>query len=315
MRTRSTPLVTVIIPTYNAEKYLRQALRSVRRQTYRSIETIVVDDGSTDSTVQIVRQFDGVTLLMQPHGGASRARNRGLQAACGEFVKFLDSDDILCRDCISEQVEATLEAGEYSIVYSDAVVFNQEKRSRRRVATELDRSQAQDLELLRKNIPTPCPLYPRRALAEAGGFDESFLRAQEYNLHLRLSLQGYSFVRLAGAQCIIREHRSPHRISNRAQSAEMKTNRALRFRRTVDTIRSRYGAAIPDDISAYLVCGICERAAASIRHGDLREASRSCSDMIYLRPAIRPLAKGARSAFASLSKKYSTRIWRRLKTY
>jgi len=100
------PLVTIIIPVYNAEKYLRQTIESAVQQTWDNKEVIVVDDGSTDASLTIAKQYESdiVKVLSQPNKGASTARNMGLRHAKGSFIQFLDADDILSPDKISAQV-------------------------------------------------------------------------------------------------------------------------------------------------------------------------------------------------------------------
>jgi glycosyltransferase involved in cell wall biosynthesis len=87
-------LISVIIPVYNGAMFLAAALESVLGQTYQTVEIVVVDDGSTDDTVAVVRQFgNAVCYLYQPNGGPAAARNTGIAAATGEFIAFLDHDD------------------------------------------------------------------------------------------------------------------------------------------------------------------------------------------------------------------------------
>jgi glycosyltransferase involved in cell wall biosynthesis len=100
-------LVSVIIPAYNAERYLADAIESVRAQTYRSLQPIVVDDGSTDRTTSVAERFPEVELQRVDHRGVSVARNIGLRLARGEFITFLDSDDWWVPTKIEQQL-ATL---------------------------------------------------------------------------------------------------------------------------------------------------------------------------------------------------------------
>ena len=89
------PSVSVIVPVYNGEKYLAEALESIRRQDYRPLEVVIVDDGSTDRTGEIVRGFDlNLRYFRQPNRGPSAARNRGLELARGEIIAFQDADDL-----------------------------------------------------------------------------------------------------------------------------------------------------------------------------------------------------------------------------
>src|ERR1700722_9202668 len=95
----TSPLVSVVIPCYNSERYLAEAIESVRRQTYPRTEIIVIDDGSTDGTARIARSSP-VHYFYQPNSGISAARNRGLLHCHGEYVLFLDHDDCLLPKAI-----------------------------------------------------------------------------------------------------------------------------------------------------------------------------------------------------------------------
>jgi glycosyltransferase involved in cell wall biosynthesis len=90
----SPPYFSVIIPTFNREATIRETLQSVEQQTFRDFEVIVVDDGSSDSTCEIVRSFGSVKLIQQPNAGPGAARNRGAANAGGRYLAFLDSDDL-----------------------------------------------------------------------------------------------------------------------------------------------------------------------------------------------------------------------------
>lgn len=97
--------ISVIIPAWNSERYLREALNSVFAQTKQPFEVIVVDDGSTDSTCQVARAFP-VRYEYQDHAGAASARNKGLRLAQGEFIAFLDSDDLWLPQKLERQLQA-----------------------------------------------------------------------------------------------------------------------------------------------------------------------------------------------------------------
>ena len=88
------PSISVVIPAFNAEKYLGEALESVFAQGYEPLEVLVVDDASTDGTVAVADGFAGVRVIRREHGGAGAARNAGVAFATGEFIAFLDADDV-----------------------------------------------------------------------------------------------------------------------------------------------------------------------------------------------------------------------------
>jgi glycosyltransferase involved in cell wall biosynthesis len=103
------PLVSAIITVFDGEDFVGEAIRSVLAQDYRPLETIVVDDGSTDATAEVVRQFESVRYIHQPNQGPSVGRNTGVAAASGDFMAFLDSDDLWLSNKLSVQIAYHLE--------------------------------------------------------------------------------------------------------------------------------------------------------------------------------------------------------------
>ncbi len=123
---KNNPLVSVIIPVYNVEKYIEECIDSVLAQTYQNIEIILVDDGSTDSSGQICDNYaennKHIYVIHQQNGGLSAARNAGLLKADGEYVYFLDSDDYISSDAIEKLVSIT-ENDDSDVVFFDAISF------------------------------------------------------------------------------------------------------------------------------------------------------------------------------------------------
>jgi glycosyltransferase involved in cell wall biosynthesis len=117
-----TPLVSILIPAYNAERWIADTIRSALAQTWPRTEIIVVDDGSRDQTLSIAGQFasKNVSVVAQDHQGASAARNRALALSQGEFIQWLDADDLLARDKIAKQVEASERCGNDRTLFSSA---------------------------------------------------------------------------------------------------------------------------------------------------------------------------------------------------
>ncbi len=117
-----TPLVSILIPAYNAERWIADTIRSVLAQTWPRTEIIVVDDGSRDQTLSIAGQFasKNVSVVAQDNQGASAARNRALALSQGEFIQWLDADDLLARDKIAKQVEALERCGNDRTLFSSA---------------------------------------------------------------------------------------------------------------------------------------------------------------------------------------------------
>lgn len=116
------PLISVIIPAYNAEKYIRRTLKSVLTQTYPNLQIIVVNDGSTDNTADYVKNMRIkdpriLQINMENNQGVSSARNRGLLAARGQFVAFVDADDLLEANCFEEATKLITKNTEYDCVF------------------------------------------------------------------------------------------------------------------------------------------------------------------------------------------------------
>ena len=100
------PLVSVIIPTYNSSQYIKEAIDSVLAQTYKNFEIIVIDDGSTDNTKEVLAPYLSVIkYIYKNNGGPASARNRGIKEANGEFVAFLDADDVWKPDRLARGVD------------------------------------------------------------------------------------------------------------------------------------------------------------------------------------------------------------------
>ena len=99
------PLISCIVPVFNGERYLDEALDSIFAQTYRPLEVIVVDDGSTDTTAEVTTRYgDHITYIWQANAGPSAARNRGVETASGAFIAFLDADDIWHKEKLACQM-------------------------------------------------------------------------------------------------------------------------------------------------------------------------------------------------------------------
>ncbi len=118
------PRVSVLIPSWNREEYLGEAIESVLAQTYRDFEIVVVDDGSTDGTAELVGRYGGVRYIWQPHSGISAARNRALEEARSELIAWLDSDDLYAPTKLEKQVAYLDAHPECQIVFCLPVGFS-----------------------------------------------------------------------------------------------------------------------------------------------------------------------------------------------
>lgn len=185
------PQVSVVIPAYNAAPYVVGALDSVLAQTFRDFEVLVVDDGSTDGTAELVVAYgNDVRCIRQSNSGVAAARNRGIEASRGRYVAFLDADDMWLRDKLARQLTALRERPSARACYT-AFAFSDEnlvpswvQRSRRRA------SLVDDLLLLGNVVGTPSTVICERDLVlEVGGFDPALSLGADWDLWLRLALR------------------------------------------------------------------------------------------------------------------------------
>lgn len=207
------PRVSVIIPTYNRAHLIRQALESALTQTYRDFEIIVADDGSTDHTAEVVAQFgNAVTYTPLPHRGQPAAtRNGGLRAAHGEFIAFLDSDDLFFPNKLALQIAAFESHPEVGMVYSNGRFFRDDpNQPTGHVLDGLPTPSGQVFaELLRGNFLAPAVVLIRRSCLDVVDlFDEcsDFFAVEDYDLWLRITAQ-FQVLYVPGEVAAIRRHR------------------------------------------------------------------------------------------------------------
>jgi glycosyltransferase involved in cell wall biosynthesis len=198
--------VSIVIPCYNAEKYVAETIDSVLNQSYENIEIIVVNDGSTDSTEAIVKQYP-VQYIFQPNSGVSVARNRGFQESNGEFICFLDADDILFEKTIEQKVRALQNDPGSVLVHGIAIVTDEHLRP---IGQELAGKDGFDLvnSLLQFELPIPCPsnaLIRRSALEEKGLFDKKLSTSADFDLWVRLVKDNY-IIKVDEASIYYRRH-------------------------------------------------------------------------------------------------------------
>jgi glycosyltransferase involved in cell wall biosynthesis len=122
----SMKMASVILPVYNCESYIKDAIESILDQTYKNFELIVVDDGSTDNSIKIIERFraSSVKIIRQENSGASVARNSGLKIARGEYFAFLDSDDLWVRNKLEIQMEQIVQPGAPDMIFGHIKEFS-----------------------------------------------------------------------------------------------------------------------------------------------------------------------------------------------
>ena len=194
-----TPLVSVVIPLYNKEKWIEKTLLSVLNQNFTDWEAIIVDDGSTDRSLEVVEAFiqknpGNWILIKNRNSGQCHTRNSGIAQATGEYVAFLDADDIWSRNKLFEQVKILKESGDVSLVISPYVIFSDiDKVHHLRLVIQNNSKKLLNrwLEMRGYGAGTESTGLTRAALLrEIGGFDESLSTSAGLYLTIQLANRG-----------------------------------------------------------------------------------------------------------------------------
>ena len=190
-----TPLVSVLIPCFNAERWIGQAIQSALAQTWPEKEVIVVDDGSTDSSLKIIKNFgDRIRWESGPNRGGNIARNRLLQLAQGEWLQYLDADDYLLPEKVAKQAEFLTAHPETDVVFGPSTMEHWINGSVRRELLPIPKPHDPWVLLARWYLPqTGAVLWRKQAIADAGGWKTDQPCCQEHELYLRLLIAGKRF--------------------------------------------------------------------------------------------------------------------------
>ena len=280
------PTVSIIIPAYKIAAYIDETLQSVFAQTFTDYEVIVINDGSPDTAdfEHILRPYcERVVYIKQENRGAAAARNRGLLTARGEFVAFLDGDDLWSPNYLEEQVKF-IESSGWDLVYADALIIGDSPLAGRTVMeTAPSNGEVTVRSLLSAtcNVITSGVLARKQPILDCGLFDEALRNSQDFDLWVRLAKRG---ARLAYQRKVLLQYRC-HDDSLSGDAI----NRVVRELRVYDKIERCY------DLSSE------ERADLSSRLENLRAE-------LELETGKMHLAQGnfadARNAFETANKHY-----------
>lgn len=184
--------VSVVIPAYNSSAWIAQTLESVLAQDYHNFEVIVIDDGSTDDTCEVVQRYPVVRLVRKENGGTATARNRGIQEATGEYVAFVDADDLWLPEKLSRQMRV-IETFAVEWVYSDAYAFNHSTGKRLYRFGDVHRGLYRGDVLVKLFIdcfiPSATPVIHRKVFEQVGLFNESseVKNREDWEMWLRIA--------------------------------------------------------------------------------------------------------------------------------
>ena len=204
------PKISILIPCYNAERWIAQAIESALKQTYENKEVIVVDDGSRDKSPGIIRDFRSkVRWETGPHRGANSTRNRLLELSRGEWLQYLDADDYLLPEKLANQINCLENAASADIVYSQVLLETKEGGVTVRKSAEkinpIKKERDIFVNFARWSFPqTGGVIFKKKTLIEVGGWKKDQPCCQEHELYLRLLMAGKEFIFCATEDAIYR---------------------------------------------------------------------------------------------------------------
>ncbi|MDP3856722.1 MAG: glycosyltransferase family 2 protein [Stagnimonas sp.] len=209
------PRISVVLPTHNRAATLERAVHSVLDQSFADIELIVVDDGSTDGSVEALAKTivdPRLRCLRNPaSGGPGAARNLGIAQARADWIAFQDSDDLWLPHKLQRQWQAHLQHPSWDLVACDVQAHLLDGTPLKRRPNDFEQLAAKPSEVLLRPLrfPTPTWLVRRSALAAIGGFDEQMVSAEDWDVCLRLADRGA----MGGVNdCLVHKFESPHSV-------------------------------------------------------------------------------------------------------
>lgn len=200
------PLISVIIPVYNGERTIKETVKSVLDQSFTDLEIILINDGSQDGTLEVVYSIKDSRLKVFSfeNAGVAVSRNRGVERACGEYIAFLDADDLWTQDKLAAQLTALQHNPQAAVAYSLVDYIDEMGdflHHGHRIKINGNAYQQMLVENLLENGSNP--LIRREAIIEVGGFDGSLTPAEDWDMWLRLAA-GYEFVAVPCPQILYR---------------------------------------------------------------------------------------------------------------
>lgn len=199
------PLVSVVIPTYNCPEFLKAAVESVLAQTFTEIEVVVVDDGSTDNTAELVREFDNrVKYVYQNNAGTAAARNTGIRNSNGSIIAFLDHDDLWLPEKLERELPVLQSNDKIGLVFCGRQFFNT-------YTNEITSTHPAEAELgvheflAHSTIALQSAIVPRAVFDDVGLFDEQLLGTDDWEMTIRIAAK-YRVVGVADILISIRGH-------------------------------------------------------------------------------------------------------------
>lgn len=309
------PLVSIIIPAYQAESYLGAAISSALTQTYPNIEVVVTDDGATDRTAAIAAAYgDLVRVVTQPNRGLPAARNAGIAAATGDYILTLDADDLALPPMVADAMAVLAADGSgRRFVTSDGYLMTSAGITPGRTVLPSgypadDQQRAQILEF---NFVAVFSLFPKAMWVELGGYDESMRVCEDYDFWARAIYSGWR----------VSFQKKPHALYRRTsgslstQHERMYSGEQLVLQHVLDGFGDTLSADERSYLQLRLASGSTQQALnagdAALRAGDASAAAEHFALAARLNPSNRRIALKAKALrFQPAARLYASRLQR-----
>lgn len=276
------PRVTVVIPAHQASSCIGASLSSALWQSYKDIEVVVVDDGSTDSTAAIVEAMDGpVRLVRQSNRGVGAARNRGIHAASSELIAFCDADDVLFPNHLQTLVDLydDAPAGEWIVTANAYWLFPGGIRlGQTRHKGKFPKPPEQRMAILEQNFVSTMSLFPRQLVEQVGPIADDLRLAEDWEFWMRAIFAGYRLIHQAKPSALYRWN--PGSLSGEIEAMDAAVREVLQRARTVLELRDHERAFVDERLA-----GIDPRVLGRAGDGLLRAARYREASQTYCRAA------------------------------
>ena len=293
------PLISVIMPCFNAEQHIATSIASALGQTYKNIELIVVNDGSTDNSLRIIEAIEDPRLIIinQANGGVCRARNHGLKVAQGEYIAFLDADDTWAPQCLEKLLAALAAQPDAVLAYCGWQNVGQPgPQGQPFIPPDYETRDKIKTLFAGCRWPIHATLSRRTALLKTDGFDVRLKNAEDYALWLEVAEHG-SIIRVPEVLAFYHFHDGPQASSNLARAALHLLAAQLdylqrhpEFSRQLGRAETRqiiYGQLLKRGFESYWARHLTD--ARIIFHTVMKAGYGSLKDWRYMLPSLLPL--------------------------
>jgi glycosyltransferase involved in cell wall biosynthesis len=270
------PLVSVIIPTYNRRSVLERAICSVLSQTFSDFELIVVDDGSTDSTPELLSRFDGkLYALHQENRGVSAARNLGIRHSQGDLLAFLDSDDEWLPEKLSRQTALFEGAGPLFVCHTDEIWLRDGEQVSQKTIHLKQGGHFFERALERCLISPSSVIISRALFNVVGQFDEELTAAEDYDLWLRIT--AFHQVHFVPEPLVVKHGGCGGQLSKTVPAIDRFRIRSIEKILALPELREDYRRAAVDELirKCEIVASGCEKRGKKLEAEEYRALARS----------------------------------------